>query len=134
MPATLGERAGVIGAALLGLAHLDARTLGVRVGLTLPSFVEDPATPLAVARAAEDAGIHGVFAFDHLFRTSAAGALRPALECTALLGALATATRRIAHRHARRPGDAASPGDARRRARHRAAHRRPAPARRRRRR
>lgn len=68
----------------------------MRVGLTLPSFVEDPATPLAVARAAEAAGIHGVFALDHLFRTTPTGTIRPALECSALLGALATATRRIA--------------------------------------
>jgi alkanesulfonate monooxygenase SsuD/methylene tetrahydromethanopterin reductase-like flavin-dependent oxidoreductase (luciferase family) len=68
----------------------------MRVGLTLPSFVEDPERPLAVARAAEAAGVHGVFAFDHLFRTRADGTQRPALECTALLGALASATRRIA--------------------------------------
>ena len=45
----------------------------VRLGLTLPSFVEDPEPPLAVARAAEAAGLHGVFVFDHLFRTAAVG-------------------------------------------------------------
>jgi alkanesulfonate monooxygenase SsuD/methylene tetrahydromethanopterin reductase-like flavin-dependent oxidoreductase (luciferase family) len=68
----------------------------VRVGLTLPSFVDDPEVPLAVGRAAEEAGLHGVFAFDHLFRTGKTGTTRPALECTAFLGALAARTRRIA--------------------------------------
>jgi alkanesulfonate monooxygenase SsuD/methylene tetrahydromethanopterin reductase-like flavin-dependent oxidoreductase (luciferase family) len=68
----------------------------VRLGLTLPSFVEDPETPLAVGAAAEAAGVHGVFVFDHLFRTAKGGGLRPALEGTTLLGALAAQTRRIA--------------------------------------
>jgi alkanesulfonate monooxygenase SsuD/methylene tetrahydromethanopterin reductase-like flavin-dependent oxidoreductase (luciferase family) len=68
----------------------------VRLGLTLPSFVEDPETPLAVARAAEAAGLDGVYAFDHLFRIGASGERRPALECLALLGAVAAETRRIA--------------------------------------
>jgi alkanesulfonate monooxygenase SsuD/methylene tetrahydromethanopterin reductase-like flavin-dependent oxidoreductase (luciferase family) len=68
----------------------------VRVGLTLPSFVDDPETPLAVGQAAEDAGLDAVFVFDHLFRTGKTANLRPALECTALLGAVAARTRRIA--------------------------------------
>jgi alkanesulfonate monooxygenase SsuD/methylene tetrahydromethanopterin reductase-like flavin-dependent oxidoreductase (luciferase family) len=68
----------------------------VRVALTLPSFVEDPEVPLGVARAAEAAGVHGVFVYDHVFRTGRTGNLRPALECTALLGAVAAETRRIA--------------------------------------
>lgn len=67
----------------------------MRVGLTLPSFVEDPKVPVAVARAAETAGLHGVFAYDHLFRIGADGERRPALECTALLGALAVETSEI---------------------------------------
>lgn len=67
----------------------------MKLGLTLPSFVADPETPLAVARAAEAAGLDAVFVFDHLFRTSPAGAMRPALECLALLGAVATETRQI---------------------------------------
>jgi alkanesulfonate monooxygenase SsuD/methylene tetrahydromethanopterin reductase-like flavin-dependent oxidoreductase (luciferase family) len=67
----------------------------VRVALTLPSFVEDPEVPIGVARAAEAAGVHGVFVYDHLFRTNAKGDLRPAIECTALLGAVAAETRRI---------------------------------------
>jgi alkanesulfonate monooxygenase SsuD/methylene tetrahydromethanopterin reductase-like flavin-dependent oxidoreductase (luciferase family) len=68
----------------------------VRIGLTLPSFVEDPEVPLGVARAAEAAGVHGIFVYDHLFRTGATGTLRPAVECFALLGAVAAETQRIA--------------------------------------
>ena len=64
----------------------------MKLGLTLPSFVEDPAVPIRVALAAEAAGVDGVFAFDHLFRLAADGTRRPALECMALLGALAEAT------------------------------------------
>ena len=67
----------------------------MKVGITLPSFVEDPAIPLAVARAAEDAGVDGVFAYDHLFRRGPDGERRPALEAVALLGAVAAATERI---------------------------------------
>lgn len=67
----------------------------MRLALTLPSFVEDPEIPLAVARAAEASGLHGVFVYDHLFRLTESGNMRPALECGALLGAVATETRRI---------------------------------------
>lgn len=67
----------------------------MRLGLTLPSFVEDPEVALRVARAAEDAGLDGVFVYDHLFRRGEQGERRPALESVALLGALATATRRV---------------------------------------
>jgi alkanesulfonate monooxygenase SsuD/methylene tetrahydromethanopterin reductase-like flavin-dependent oxidoreductase (luciferase family) len=67
----------------------------VRIGLTLPSFVEDPEIPLRVARAAEAAGLDGVFAFDHLWRGDPLRR-RPALECFSLLGAVAAETRRIA--------------------------------------
>ncbi|MGZ4676281.1 MAG: LLM class flavin-dependent oxidoreductase [Acidimicrobiia bacterium] len=67
----------------------------MKVGLTLPSFTEDPEVALRVARAAEAAGVDGVFVYDHLFRIGRGGAMRPALECTALLGALATETSRI---------------------------------------
>jgi alkanesulfonate monooxygenase SsuD/methylene tetrahydromethanopterin reductase-like flavin-dependent oxidoreductase (luciferase family) len=68
---------------------------GVRVGLTLPSFVEDPQVPLDIARAAEDAGVDGVFVFDHLFRRAGDGTRRPALEAVALLGAVAAGTTKI---------------------------------------
>jgi alkanesulfonate monooxygenase SsuD/methylene tetrahydromethanopterin reductase-like flavin-dependent oxidoreductase (luciferase family) len=68
--------------------------VSVRVGLTLPSFVEDPEIPIAVARAAEDAGLDAVFVFDHLWRGDPPNR-RPALECFALLGAVAAETSRI---------------------------------------
>ena len=103
MPAQLGERAGVIGAAAIAL---DATPVGrrdgeageaacMKVGLTLPSFTEDPETPLRVAAAAEAAGVDGIFVYDHLFRIGRNGEMRPALECTALLGAVAAETTRI---------------------------------------
>lgn len=68
----------------------------MRIGLTLPSFVEDPEIPIAVARAADAAGVDAVFAYDHLFRIARDGALRPAIECAVLLGAVAAETERIA--------------------------------------
>ncbi len=67
----------------------------MRLALTLPSFVHDPEVPIAVARVAEASGLHGVFVYDHLFRLTSAGKMRPALECAALLGAVATETHRI---------------------------------------
>ena len=66
----------------------------VRVGLALPSFVEDPEIPLKVAHAAETAGLDGVFVYDHLWRGDPPNR-RPALECFALLGAVAAETARI---------------------------------------
>lgn len=68
----------------------------MKVGLALPSFREEPDVPLAVAATAEAAGVDAVFVYDHLFRVASDGRRRPALECTALLGALADATERIA--------------------------------------
>jgi alkanesulfonate monooxygenase SsuD/methylene tetrahydromethanopterin reductase-like flavin-dependent oxidoreductase (luciferase family) len=68
----------------------------VKVGITLPSFRDDPEIPIAVAVAAESAGVDGVFAYDHLFRLTADGRVRPALECTTLLGAVAAETSRVA--------------------------------------
>ena len=68
--------------------------MSVRVGLTLPSFVEDPEIPIAVARAAEEAGLDAVFVFDHMWRGDPPDR-RPALECFALLGAVAAETTRI---------------------------------------
>ncbi len=70
----------------------------MRVGLTLPSFQSDPGRVLLVARAAEDAGLDGVFLFDHLFRRrgDAAGAeRRPALELLTMTAAVAAATNRV---------------------------------------
>jgi alkanesulfonate monooxygenase SsuD/methylene tetrahydromethanopterin reductase-like flavin-dependent oxidoreductase (luciferase family) len=68
----------------------------VKLGLTLPNFRDDPEPALAVAHAAEAAGLDGVFGFDHLFRRSGDGDLRPALEGLTLLGAVAADTTRIA--------------------------------------
>lgn len=68
---------------------------GVRVGLPLPSFVRDPAIPLAVATAAEEAGLDGIFVYDHLFRRARDGTRRPALEGVSLLGCVAATTATI---------------------------------------
>lgn len=68
----------------------------MQLGITLPSFQDDPERALTVARTAEVAGVGGVFAFDHLFREHSTGTRRPALECTTLLGAVAAETTTIA--------------------------------------
>ena len=65
-PPQLGERAGAVGAAVLARELL--RVTVDASGCTLPSFVEDPEIPIAVARAAEAAGLDAVFVFDHLWR------------------------------------------------------------------
>src|SRR5262249_1028886 len=67
----------------------------MKLGLTLPNFRDEPGLALAVARAAEAAGLDGVFGFDHLFRRASDGALRPALEGMTLLGAVAAETSRL---------------------------------------
>jgi len=66
----------------------------MRVGLTLPQFRADPEPALAVARAAEDAGLEGVFVFDHLWPIGQPD--KPAIQSTALLGALCAETSRVA--------------------------------------
>ena len=66
----------------------------VKIGLALPSFVEDPEIPITVARAAEAADLDGVFVYDHLWRGDPPNQ-RPALECFALLGAVAAETSRV---------------------------------------
>ena len=71
-------------------------TAPVKLGITLPSFQDDPERALTVARTADVAGVDGVFAFDHLFRETAAGKRRPALEGTTLLGAVAAETATVA--------------------------------------
>jgi alkanesulfonate monooxygenase SsuD/methylene tetrahydromethanopterin reductase-like flavin-dependent oxidoreductase (luciferase family) len=68
----------------------------VKLGITVPSFRDSPEPALAVARAAEAAGLDGVFAYDHLFRRGPGGVFRPALELFALMGAVASVTRRVA--------------------------------------
>ena len=64
----------------------------MRVGVTLPTFRDD-ALALDAARRAEDAGLDGVFVFDHLWPMGAPG--RPALAAFPVLGALAAATSRV---------------------------------------
>ena len=137
VPATAGEHAGVIGAALLALDRVPAPapvTPGrMRLGLTLPSFVEDPETPLAVAAAAEASRASTASSCTTTSSAPAAhGEMRPALECTALLGAVAAETQPDHARSARRaaprcdpPATLAAALDTR------AAHRRAAAARRR---
>jgi alkanesulfonate monooxygenase SsuD/methylene tetrahydromethanopterin reductase-like flavin-dependent oxidoreductase (luciferase family) len=66
----------------------------VHIGLALPSFVDDPEIPITVARAAEAAELDGVFVYDHLWRGDPPNR-RPALECFALLGAVAAETERV---------------------------------------
>ncbi len=68
----------------------------MKLGLTLPQFRAEPDAMFAVARRADDAGIDGVFVFDHLFRVARDGHRRPALECMSMLGAIAAVTRRVA--------------------------------------
>ena len=78
---------------------MTAAPASLRVGLTLPSFQSDPERVLTVARAAEDAGLDGVFLFDHLFRRrgdAARAERRPALELLAMTAAVAAATERLA--------------------------------------
>ena len=59
----------------------------MKLGITLPSFRTEAGPALAVATAADAAGLDGVFCYDHLFRRTAAGERRPALELFALMGA-----------------------------------------------
>jgi alkanesulfonate monooxygenase SsuD/methylene tetrahydromethanopterin reductase-like flavin-dependent oxidoreductase (luciferase family) len=67
----------------------------VRIGLILPQFSGDAHRVLAAARAAEDLGYDGVFAFDHFFPPGAP-ADRASLEAFATLGAVGAATERVA--------------------------------------
>jgi len=65
----------------------------VRLGITLPQFRESAEPALAVARRAEDAGLDGVFVFDHLWPLHQPE--RPALHSLTLLGALTAETSRV---------------------------------------
>jgi alkanesulfonate monooxygenase SsuD/methylene tetrahydromethanopterin reductase-like flavin-dependent oxidoreductase (luciferase family) len=65
----------------------------VRVGVTLPQFRDDAEPALSVARGAEEAGLDGVFVFDHMWPLGQPD--RPALHSLALLGALAAETSRL---------------------------------------
>jgi len=65
----------------------------VKVGVLLPSFSAGAQASLAAARDAEAAGLHGVFAFTHLWPLAKPG--RPAIWPFPLLGAVAASTSRI---------------------------------------
>jgi len=65
----------------------------LKVGITLPTFEPSATAALEVARAAERAGIDGVFVFDHLWRGGHRSG--PALSMYPVLGAVAAVTRRI---------------------------------------
>ncbi|MDQ6798641.1 MAG: LLM class flavin-dependent oxidoreductase [Actinomycetota bacterium] len=65
----------------------------MRVGITLPQFNVDAEAALATGRAADRAGLDGVFVFDHLWPLGRPD--RPALYCNVLLGALAAETQRV---------------------------------------
>ncbi|MGH9040894.1 MAG: LLM class flavin-dependent oxidoreductase, partial [Acidimicrobiia bacterium] len=70
----------------------------LRLGISLPSFRSEPDPVLAVAAAAEAAGLDGIFAYDHLFRfrgEAADAEPRPALELTTTMAAVAAETERI---------------------------------------
>jgi alkanesulfonate monooxygenase SsuD/methylene tetrahydromethanopterin reductase-like flavin-dependent oxidoreductase (luciferase family) len=66
----------------------------MKIGYALPTFVDDPELPLAVAQRAEAAGLDGVFVYDHMWR-DVPPPRRGALECFALLGAVAAETERV---------------------------------------
>ncbi len=73
---------------------MDARPHEVRLGLTLPSFRDDPERIIEVAVAAEAAGLDAVFAYEHLFRVGPQGR-RPSQDLWATLGAVAAVTQRV---------------------------------------
>jgi alkanesulfonate monooxygenase SsuD/methylene tetrahydromethanopterin reductase-like flavin-dependent oxidoreductase (luciferase family) len=62
----------------------------MKVGVVLPSFARDPSHVVYTARRAEEAGLDGVFAFDHLWPLGGPG--RPALACMPILAAAAAVT------------------------------------------
>ena len=65
----------------------------MRVGVTLPQFLEDAEPAIAAARRAEELGLDGVFVFDHLWPIGQPD--KPVLPAVPLLGALAVETRRV---------------------------------------
>jgi len=67
----------------------------VRIGLVLPLFSGDPKRVLGFARAAEEAGYQGLFAFDHFFPPGAPPD-KPSLEAFTTLATIATVTQRVA--------------------------------------
>jgi alkanesulfonate monooxygenase SsuD/methylene tetrahydromethanopterin reductase-like flavin-dependent oxidoreductase (luciferase family) len=66
----------------------------MKVGVTLPQFVDSADIALDAARRAESLGLDGVFCFDHLWPLGQPG--RPAISSGPLLGAVVASTTRIA--------------------------------------
>jgi alkanesulfonate monooxygenase SsuD/methylene tetrahydromethanopterin reductase-like flavin-dependent oxidoreductase (luciferase family) len=66
----------------------------VRIGVTLPTFTTDAGAVLEAARAAEAAGLHGIFSFDHQWPLGHPE--RPSLSAYPVLGAVGAATSSIA--------------------------------------
>jgi alkanesulfonate monooxygenase SsuD/methylene tetrahydromethanopterin reductase-like flavin-dependent oxidoreductase (luciferase family) len=65
----------------------------LKLGITLPTFESSADAALTVVCEAEEAGVDGVFAFDHLW--PGIDKARPALSMYPVLGAAAALTRRI---------------------------------------
>jgi alkanesulfonate monooxygenase SsuD/methylene tetrahydromethanopterin reductase-like flavin-dependent oxidoreductase (luciferase family) len=65
----------------------------LKVGVTLPQFVDDASVAVTAAARAEQLGLDGVFCFDHLWPIGQRG--RPAISMPPLLGAVAAATSTI---------------------------------------
>jgi alkanesulfonate monooxygenase SsuD/methylene tetrahydromethanopterin reductase-like flavin-dependent oxidoreductase (luciferase family) len=66
----------------------------MRVGVILPTFAPTAAEALDAADEAEESGLDGVFAYDHLWPMGEPG--RPAISPYPLLGAIAVRTRLVA--------------------------------------
>jgi alkanesulfonate monooxygenase SsuD/methylene tetrahydromethanopterin reductase-like flavin-dependent oxidoreductase (luciferase family) len=65
----------------------------LKIGVTLPQFVDDPSVALTAAVRAEQLGLDGVFCFDHLWPIGQRG--RPAISMPPLMGAVAASTSTI---------------------------------------
>jgi len=65
----------------------------VKIGITLPTFTKVSENTLATAGAADEAGIDGVFVFDHIWPIGQPS--RPALSAYPALGAIVATTSRL---------------------------------------
>jgi alkanesulfonate monooxygenase SsuD/methylene tetrahydromethanopterin reductase-like flavin-dependent oxidoreductase (luciferase family) len=65
----------------------------MKIGITLPTFTDDPSVALGAAAKADAVGLDGVFAFDHLWPMGSPG--RPALWSFGVLAAVAARTGRV---------------------------------------
>jgi alkanesulfonate monooxygenase SsuD/methylene tetrahydromethanopterin reductase-like flavin-dependent oxidoreductase (luciferase family) len=74
-------------------AHRSRGPERIRTGVVLPIFQDDADLALSVTRRAEEAGIDGVFCYDHLWPLGQPE--RPALAPFPVLGLVAATTRRV---------------------------------------